>query len=178
MPSAEYRRFCIALAVLCVVAAALLDVTITNPRVHVRWRDAVTAGERISLERRYSLRSGQRVEDTTWSYELLDQFRDNVGALVADPAVDDTAGFDRSTLEAPRRQVHLDAGRARFLIGEAPLQLVQLQSLLLCIVGVFVLWASRSADQRSRRAAKFQSCSATPKRFRCVPGWSMRLASG
>jgi len=148
-----HRWVWISLVVLCGVTALLVDVTVLDPRVHVRWRDEVTAGERTALERRYSLESEQFVEETTWSYDLLDRSRDNVRALVADPAVDDTAGIDRSTLEVPRRTVHLDAGRALFLIGAAPRQLFQIQSLMLCVAGVFLLWVSCSADDRRRRAA-------------------------
>ena len=146
-------RWGLTLVALLALAAALVDVTVVDPRVHVRWRDDVTAGERAALERRYSLESEQFAEGTTWSYDLLDRSRDNVRALVADPAVDDTAGFDRSTLEVPRRRVQLDAGCARFLIGDAPGQLFQFQSLLLCAAGVFLLWVSRSVHERRRRAA-------------------------
>ena len=147
------RRWSVMLVAVLVLAAALVDVAVIPPRVTVRWRDKVTAGQRIALERRYSIESGQFVEGTTWSYDLLDRSRDTVRALVADPAVEDTGGFDRSTLEVPGRRIQLDTGRVRFLIGDAPGQLFQFQSLLLCAAGVFLLWASRMARERQRRVA-------------------------
>jgi hypothetical protein len=147
------RRGGLTLVALLVLMVAFVDVTILDPRVNVRWRDEVTADERTVLERRYGLESAQLVEETTWVYELLDRSTDNVRALVADPAVDDTAGFDRSTLEVPGRRIQLDTGRARFLIGDAPGQLFQFQSLLLFAAGVFLLWASRMAREEQRRVA-------------------------
>ena len=150
---ASMRRWSFALVALLVLVAALVDVTVIPPRVTVRWRDEVTAGERTALERRYSLEVERFVEGTTWSYELRDRSRDNVRALVADLAVDDTGGFDRSTLEVPGRRIQLDTGRARFLIGDAPGKLLQFQSLLLFAAGGFLLWASRMAREGQRRVA-------------------------
>lgn len=142
-----------ALAVLLIVAACLVSVSITPPRVHVRWREGVTEQQRRTLEERYRLTAGERIEGDTWRYQLRDGSRDNVGALVRDPAVADTAYIDRETYAAPSREIHVSASRARALIGPDPSGLLQLQSVLLFAGGGLLLWAAGAPDKRNRRAA-------------------------
>ena len=50
----------------------------------------VTEDERLLLERRFGLESPQWREGATWRYVLRDRSRENIAALVAHPAVDDT----------------------------------------------------------------------------------------
>jgi hypothetical protein len=145
------RRALLVLLVAAVLLGAALDVRIIEPRIHVRWRDDVTDGRRIELERRYELHTGERVEDTTWRYELLNRSRENVGALVGDSAVADTAYIDRPTLAVPEREIRISAGRLLALAGPAPRQLVQIQSVLLIVCGTGLLWAATLADDRRRR---------------------------
>jgi hypothetical protein len=149
--SVSVRRGIYALAALLVLAVVFVDVTIIPPRVTVRWQDDVSAVERLALEGRYRLESGRFLEGTTWRYELLDRSRENVRAIVNDPAVDDTGYIDRPTFEAPEWEVDVGAVRARFLIGSTPSQLVQLQSLLLFVVAATLLWGAGAANQRGRR---------------------------
>lgn len=145
------RRAALTLAALLALAAALVEVTIIQPRVSVRWRDDLGAADRSVLEARYRLQSGQHVEGTTWRYELLDRSRDNVGALVRDPTAVDTGDIDRPRFEAPAREIRVSIHRARFFIGPAPSQLVQLQSLLLFAAGLAALWGAGAAESRRRR---------------------------
>ncbi len=63
--------------------------------VHVRWRAALTLLDRQRLETRYGLADGVHIEGETWNYDLLDPSRENIQALVNEPAVQDTAGIDR-----------------------------------------------------------------------------------
>ena len=84
------RRLTTALAALVLVLAALVKVDIIEPRVNVRWTDGVTEDERLLLERRFGLESPQWREGATWRYVLRDRSRENIAALVAHPAVDDT----------------------------------------------------------------------------------------
>jgi hypothetical protein len=84
------NRSVLALAGLLALAAAFIDVALIPPRVTVRWGEEGSRVERMALERRYRLESGQPTEGTTWRYELLDRSRDNVRAIVTDPAVNDT----------------------------------------------------------------------------------------
>ena len=75
------QRWLIAVVALAAAAAALIDVTVTGPRVAVRRIDALDAPARRALEQRYALRAG-RGEETTWRYELGDWSSDNIAALV------------------------------------------------------------------------------------------------
>jgi len=145
------RRWTLALATLLVLAAAFVDTAIIPPRVTVRWSDDLSAVERVALEKRYRLESGRLDEGTTWWYDLLDRSRGNVRAVVFDPAVRDTGYIDRPNFEAPEREIVVSIDRARFLIGPAPSQLIQPQSLLLIVVGLTLLWGAGAAKQSRRR---------------------------
>ena len=125
--------------------------TVVDPRVHVRWQEGLAAADRAALERRYGLFAGEAVEGSTWRYELRDRSRENVAALVGDRAVADTAYIDRPTLSVPRREIHVGMERARLLVGPAPLQLVQVQSLLLFALAGTLLWAATVPDLGRRR---------------------------
>ena len=89
--------------------AALVDVRTIGPQVTIRWRDGITTQEREALEQRHDLRNGEPVEDsvTGREYELGDRSRDNLTALVRDPAVDDTANIDRDAMTAPEADIRV-----------------------------------------------------------------------
>ena len=87
-----------ALAVLVVgalvgVASRVLD---GDPAkgIHVRWHAEVTDADRLELEAEFFLR-GERREDRTFGYDLLDDSQANIQALVEHPAVEDTHHIDR-----------------------------------------------------------------------------------
>lgn len=145
------RRVALALGGVLLLAAALADVAIIEPTINVRWRDEVTPPARAALEQRYSLEAGEFIEGTTWRYRLRDRSRENIGALVTDAAVDDTAEIDRSELTSPGREIRVTFPRARFLAGEHPAALVQVQSLLLFAAAGALLWAARIDHDRRRR---------------------------
>jgi len=63
--------------------------------IHVRWRPEVTAAQRAEVERRLWLANGQRLEDRTFGYDLLNDSRWNIFRLVRHPAVEDTSDIDR-----------------------------------------------------------------------------------
>jgi hypothetical protein len=63
--------------------------------IHVRWRPEVTAPQRVEVERRLWLANGQRLEDRTFGYDLLNDSRWNIFRLVRHPAVEDTSDIDR-----------------------------------------------------------------------------------
>jgi hypothetical protein len=64
--------------------------------VHVRWAPATDEVIRRELEERFSLTDGELRDSTTWGYVLTDVSRDNIRALVMDPAVEDTHQLHRS----------------------------------------------------------------------------------
>jgi hypothetical protein len=145
------RRWWLAIAAAALAVPALVNVTITDPRVHVRWREGLTAAERSSREHQYGLASGASLEGDTWRYELRDRNRENVAALVRDPVVVDTAYIDRPTFTAPDRTIVVTKGPAWFLVGDKPAGLFQIQSLTLLLAGTLLLVAARTADERRRR---------------------------
>ncbi len=69
--------------------------------VRIQW-SPVAAGDDVAravAEQRYGLSNPEYLAGTTWRYDLGNLSRANVGALIADPAVEDTEGIDRSTLD-------------------------------------------------------------------------------
>ena len=144
----------IALAVV-VVAAAILRVDVAGPRVHVRWNAAVDPAERTRLERRYDLRGGGPVDETTntWRYDLGEASRENIGALLRDPAVADTAYIDRNALAAvDGRRIRVTAWYPFNDLLARPVQLLQLlRSLWLLLAGAMLLWTAGLSSTSSRR---------------------------
>lgn len=128
-----------------VVALVLcVDVTITGPRVHVRWAEDVGAGDRVALELEHDLRNGV-ADGLTWQYELGDRSADNIRALVENPAVEDTAYLDRDTMTAEGREVRIVVWNPFSGMVDRPSDLVPLhRSLWLVLAGGAVLWAARA----------------------------------
>ena len=145
------RRLTTALAALLLVTAALVRVDIIEPRVNVRWSGGVAEDERLLLERRFGLESAQWREGTTWRYVLRDRSRENIAALVAHPAVDDTHDIDRAALTAPDRSVQVSIRGWSALVRAAELGLLQVQSLILLLGGSTLLFAAAARDDKRRR---------------------------
>ncbi len=150
MSTSHSRRWAVVAAV-GLLLILFVRVEIVTPRVHVRWADAVTASEQTQLEQRYRLGPGERVEGRTWRYALEDRSTANIRALVSDRSVADTAYLDRDMFAAPGRQVQVSLSRLRALVGPAPAQLLQPQSLLLGAIAVLLLWGARSPSAAKRR---------------------------
>jgi hypothetical protein len=144
------RSAFVALAVVF-AGVALADVDIIEPRIHVRWSAEVSETRRLDLERRYNLSAGERLQGTTWRYELHDRSADNVRAIVEDAAVVDTAYIDRPTLTVPSREVDVSFHRLRALAGPHPMQLLRVQSVAAFAAGALLLWAAGRGDARRRR---------------------------
>jgi hypothetical protein len=140
-----------ALVALLLVIAALVNVDIIEPRVNVRWVDGVAEDERLSLERRFGLESAEWREGTTWRYVLRDRSRDNIAALIAHPAVDDTHDIDRAGLIAPDRRVQVSIRGWQMLVRAAEVGLFQVQSLILLLCGSALLWAAARDGKLRRR---------------------------
>ena len=149
-----------ALGGVLIAIAALVDVRTIAPRVTVRWRDGITAHEREALEQRHNLRNGKPVEDTAtgWEYELRDGSRDNITALVRDPAVDDTASIDRDAMTAPEADIRVALRPLPFPFStdnrfENIRDLFQVQSLCLLLAGGLMLLAAGAREEPRRRVA-------------------------
>ena len=64
--------------------------------VHVRWQPSVDSAARRNAEERLGLANGQRQDEQTWRYDLIEASRDRIRALVLEPNVADTHYIDRA----------------------------------------------------------------------------------
>jgi hypothetical protein len=110
-------------ALACAVTAVCLSLVargVTGPpgaRVNVRWEASVDASSRQRLEARFRLADGERLDGSTWAYDLIDPSPDTLRALVRDPTVNDTHHIDRSNyaLDGAERT----SRRGRLAYGDA-----------------------------------------------------------
>lgn len=148
-------RAWIALGVLLIALLALIDVQMIGPRVSVRWSAQLDPAGRSALEGRYGLRNGEPDEGATWRYDLADRSRDNIRALLQDPAVDDTGYIDRDALTVPAPDIRLAIRPLPYPFSDRfdhPSQLLQLhQTMWLLLAGGVLLWAARAWSERRRR---------------------------
>ena len=145
------------LGALAMAVAALFEVSITGPRVALRWADSVDEVRRLALERQYDLRNAEPDEQGTWRYDLRTTSRENIRALITDPAVADTHYIDRDALTTRGRDVQVrfreELPYPLFGRFDRLSQLVELNSSLwLWLPGIALLAAARSPDNRRRRA--------------------------
>lgn len=63
--------------------------------VHVRWQATIEQDARQRLQSQFRLADGERLDDSTWRYDLIDPSPANIRALISDPAVADTHHIDR-----------------------------------------------------------------------------------
>ena len=144
-------RAWIAFGGLLFAITAFVRVTITDPRVAVLWDESVSSADREALERRYGLRSG-RIDGDSWRYELGDLSRENIRALIQDPAVDDTGYIDRDALTTDGRDVRVTIRYPFDDLHDRPSQLLHLhRSLWLLLAGGVLLWAARRSSVAGRR---------------------------
>jgi hypothetical protein len=137
-----------------VALAALVRVTVTDPRVHVRWDESLDGFARAIRENTYGLNNGLRVDGptNTWRYELGDLSRDNIRALLQDEAVADVAYVDRDTLSSEGRVVDIALRYPYSDLLDSPWELRRLhRSAWLLLAGGVLLWGARLADRRRRR---------------------------
>jgi len=104
--------------------------------VQVRWAPRADAIAKQAAELRYRLLEGRELEGRTWSYLLKDTSRENVKALVGDPAVEDTANIDRAAFRVDR-----DSTRGREPLSLRPQRTIVLRVavILAGLVGIAVL---------------------------------------
>jgi hypothetical protein len=90
-------------------------------RINVRFAPGTHDDRRRQVEERYRLVEGVVVDDRTWMYAADDPSASNMLALMADPAVEDTHGFDRLTGHVPAPAVYASTGPANHVVvGAAP----------------------------------------------------------
>jgi hypothetical protein len=111
-------RVFLALSIAVLAAAVVVRLSAPSPfapRVHVRWSPTLPVEQRATLERRFSLVNGERREDETWAYDLVNLELASVTDLIEHPAVEDTHYIDRTTgavaADAPAGTVRLSGRR-------------------------------------------------------------------
>jgi hypothetical protein len=109
----------LAVVAVCLPAAGRMLAGPRGAEIHVRWQPSVDEGARRTLEQRFGLADGRRLDTTTWRYDLTDPRRQNIQALVGETMVADTHHLDRSTYaispdaaRTERRQRFGDGGPA------------------------------------------------------------------
>ena len=65
--------------------------------MHVRWQASLEVAERQKLEAQFRLEHGERLDGSTWRYDLVEPSADIIRTLVRDPAVEDTHHIDRAS---------------------------------------------------------------------------------
>jgi hypothetical protein len=84
---------------LCALAFPIVARVVVGPRgaaIHVRWAQPLDAPMRQQLEARFRLMDGQRMDSSTWRYDLADPSTENIRRIISDAAVEDTDGLDRA----------------------------------------------------------------------------------
>ena len=176
----RYRPWAVAIAIL-IAALSLVTVTVTGPRVSVRWQPSVSAGERVELERRYQLRNGAPDESgLVWRYELGDWSRDAVADLVNDSAVADTHYIERSTYEVDEPTISVGT-RVSSILRLLPFPfstdnrfdslwyLLHIQSLCLLLTGCLLLRCAGIGAWHRRRAVAIAALLSTGVAAYAVP---------
>jgi hypothetical protein len=155
----------LALAFLTPIAARLLAGP-NGALVHVRWREGIDDETRARLETRFTLTQPERLDGTTWRYDLIDASVGNVRALVDEPAAEDTHHIDRgsgtiasSATRTPRRAGMVSNGDT--LVWFADLA----AAALIPLTGFAAIAGRLRALQTSRAAA-------LPEQSRSIPGLS------
>jgi hypothetical protein len=119
-----------------------------SPRINVRW-NPVSDADRRRREDLWGLSGGERLEGSTWAYELGDTASANIEALVRDPLVDDTQGLDRTnfTLAGDNRPLRLNS---QFDSVQNATAFLYYFIVLLPFAGGVVLWRLRRAHVAGR----------------------------
>ena len=107
-----------ALALIALAVPALIyRMPIPPPAINVAWSPAVSDEQRATLETRFHLTDADFRGDHLWTYRMADTTSANVGALVRDPAVEDTQHIDRQTYAVDGATSPLQRAEATLPIG-------------------------------------------------------------
>ena len=144
-------------------------------RVHVRWQPELDATRREALERAFSLTLRERLDPSTWRYDLVDLSPANVRALVEHPAAADTHDIDRSTFTISAAAVRT-ARRQRFGDGGNGVVALADFSALLAGAAAMILLALGAAGRARTPEAFFDSLDVAARRLRSAVASAARPA--
>jgi hypothetical protein len=125
--------------------------------VHVRWAPTVDEATQAQVERTHGLKRVEFREQRTWLYSLTDVSKDNIQALVRNPAVEDTHHIDRRKFT-----LSPDVERGGYTTDN-PAWLADMIEFLLdaslaggaiaLVAGAFIAWRDRRTTRTSSAAA-------------------------
>jgi hypothetical protein len=161
MPAVEaHRRDERGVRILAIAGALLLALTVliralvpgaAAPRVNIRWAAALTDPERRDLERELRLLDGERLDGTTWAYDLGDPSPVTVQAIVVHPSVADTHYIDRANgtvaVDAPAGRTRIRGGLS--IVRDA-LIFAWLQRFSAAVLIICVAWLGVNTRRRGR----------------------------
>ena len=135
------------IAAVCLPIAARAFVGPRGALVHIRWDSSVDVSARQELEARFRLEDGERLDDSTWRYDLVNPSAETIRALVGDSAVADTHHInrERSTLsdaERTARRARVRHGSVIVAVADRMAALAALAALVM----VLTQWYARQAD--------------------------------
>ena len=150
-----WRRVSVALALLAAPLPFASRALVGPPGgiVHVRWQPSLSAAARQDLEARFRLVDGERLENATWRYDLIDPSSANIRALVGDPAVEDTHSIDRPRGALDPSAVRTDR-RQRFDEGSLAVWVADRLAALLVVFAGFLIAAGASGRAETPRALR------------------------
>jgi len=124
--------------------------------INVRWAPSVDEATRHSVEQRYSLEPVEFREQRTWAYYLNDVSRNNIRALVRDPAVEDTHHIDRARFrlsDAERGNYRTDKPAWIADLLEFGIDAALFAGAAAILLGAFNAWRARRTPAPSPAAA-------------------------
>src|SRR2546426_4574872 len=79
-----------AVLLLCMLAVQV-DPGRPAPNIRIRWIPGAEGEQRVELERAFHLIDAESLGRRTWSYQLMDDSRENIAAILTHPLIEDTA---------------------------------------------------------------------------------------
>ena len=142
--------------VLLAVGLPLAARTVVGPPgviVHVRWQESLEPAARDALETAFHLSDGERLDDRTWRYELIDSSSETVRSIVQHEAVEDTQGIDRTSYSVSSLASRTDRRQRLVAAGGAIVLVTDRLAVLLAASAAVLVWLGTSGRAPTLQAA-------------------------
>jgi hypothetical protein len=130
---------------------------ITGPRgaiVHVRWQQSLEPAAREALESTFHLSKAERLEGSTWRYELTDPSSGNLQSLVQHPASEDTQGIDRRRYTLSSSASRTDRRQWLTITGNTVVFVADRMAILVTACAALLIWLGASSRAYTLQAAR------------------------
>ena len=120
---------------------------VTGPRgaiVHVRWQHSLEPAAREALESTFHLSKAERLEGSTWRYELIDPSSGNLQSLVQHPASEDTQGIDRRRYTLSPSVSRTDRREWLTIAGNTVVFVADRMAILVAACAALLIWLGGS----------------------------------